>query len=182
MSEWYRRDGNRTKAPRWCRWFRYPVPYPRGQIITDMGGSESRALISSRTQLITVPYGASTVPYRSRIHDFNTVNQCFGFVLISIRILIRIQHFRSIRIRIRLRIQIFSWSKWKKKIFGNFSIYFLSVTYCFNTLIEDFQAQVKTIRPSAKSNDNVNDFLKPTLCWFTWIKTKFRNMIIYRYW
>jgi len=38
--------------------------------------------------------------------------QCFGSVLISIRI--RTQHFRSIRIRIQIRIQVFLWLKLKE--------------------------------------------------------------------
>jgi len=74
--------------------------------------------------------------------------QCFGSVLISIQI--RIQHFRSIRIWIRLQIQVFSWPKLKRENFFLNIFLSFSVIYCFYTLIEDFQAQVKTIRPSAK--------------------------------
>jgi len=74
--------------------------------------------------------------------------QCFGSVLISIRI--RIRHFGPIRIRIRIWIQVFLWAKCKKFFFSRIIWMFFPVTNSVNTLIEDYQPLLKTIRPSAK--------------------------------
>jgi len=105
--------------------------------------------------------------------------QCFGSVLNSIPIRIRIQHFRSIQIRILIRIQVFSGQK-ERKNFRKIKIFF-SVTNCYKDNDWGLPSSSKAHQPFRKMVKALftlkSQFYFPfwTPFWLSWIRIRIPN-------